>query len=122
MSYFSCQEQKSTISRGFNLISYSRLNPRWRPRWLPLLVTSQASSSVTTHKNTPHLVENIKGFSLIDMKARSFRNTATYQRKRKKHFLISANKLTDLRNTSVIIHFQLPISLSQVIYVVNSNL
>ena len=38
------------VSRGFNLISNSWLNPRWRPRWLPLLVTSQASSSVTTHK------------------------------------------------------------------------
>ena len=37
---------KITIYRDFNLISNSWKNPRWRP----LLVTSQASSSATTHR------------------------------------------------------------------------
>ena len=44
MCYYSCQA--ITISRCFNLISNSWENPRWRP----LLVTSQASSSATIHK------------------------------------------------------------------------
>ena len=50
MCYFTCEAQKITIYRDFNLISDSWLNPRRRSRWRPLLVTSQASSSVTTHK------------------------------------------------------------------------
>ena len=62
-----------TISCGFNLISNSWYSPRWRP----LLVTSQASSSATTHKILPYLVWKIKGFPL---KAKSFRNTATNQK------------------------------------------
>ena len=38
--------------RGLNLISYSWQSRRWRPRWRPLLLTSQGSSSATTHKYT----------------------------------------------------------------------
>ena len=63
--FFSCQAPKVTISRGFILISNSWENPRWRRRWRPLLVTSQASRSTTSH-------EKIKAFPL---KAKSFRNT-----------------------------------------------
>ena len=40
-------------------------------------MTSQASSSVTTEPNIPHFLAKIKGFPL---KAKSFRNTATYQK------------------------------------------
>ena len=46
MCYYSCQEQKITIYHGFILISNSWLNPRWQP----LFVTSQVSSSASTHK------------------------------------------------------------------------
>ena len=45
---FHVKHKKITMCPGFNLISNSWQNPRW---W-PLLVTWQASSSVTTHKNT----------------------------------------------------------------------
>ena len=48
--YFSFKAQKSTISGGFNLISNSWQNLKWQPRWQPLLVTSQASSSAITHE------------------------------------------------------------------------
>ena len=58
-------------------LANSWLNPRWRPRWWPCLVTLRASRSATTHKIIPHLVEKIKGFPL---KAKSFWNTATYQK------------------------------------------
>ena len=47
MCYY--QAQKITISRGFKLISNSSKNPRWRP----LLVATQTSSSATTHKIYP---------------------------------------------------------------------
>ena len=40
-------------------------------------MTSQASSSVTTEQNIPHFLAKIKGFPL---KAKSFRNAATYQK------------------------------------------
>ena len=43
--YFTCEAQKIIVCSDFNLIS----NSWWNPRWRPLLVTSQASSSATTH-------------------------------------------------------------------------
>ena len=58
-------------------LAHSWLNPRWRPRRWPCLVTLRASNSATTHTIIPHLVEKIKGFPL---KAKSFWNTATYQK------------------------------------------
>ena len=58
-------------------LAHSWLNPRWPPRWWPCLLTLRASNSATTHKIIPHLVEKIKGFPL---KAKSFWNTATYQK------------------------------------------
>ena len=61
--------------RGLNLISYSWQSRRWRPRWRPLLLTSQGSSSATTHKYTS--LRKIKGFLL---RAKVFRNTATCQK------------------------------------------
>ena len=57
-------QRKPINSLGFYLISNSWKNPRWRP----CLVSSQASSSAIT------------GFQL---KAKSFRNTATFQNLRK---------------------------------------
>ena len=57
-----------TIFPDFNLISSSWQNPRWQP----LLVTSQAFSSSTIHK--------IYLVLLRKSKAKSFRNTATYQK------------------------------------------
>ena len=68
MCCFSCKAQKITTSRVFNLISDSLENRRWWPRWRPLLVTSQASSS-----------KKIKGFP---PKVKSFRNTAKNQKPR----------------------------------------
>ena len=46
MFYFSSRAQKKNqhFSR-FNLISHSWKNPRWRPRWRLLLVTSQAPAA-----------------------------------------------------------------------------
>ena len=58
-------------------LAHSWLNPRWRPRWWPFLVTLRASNSPFTHKIIPHLVEKIKG---SPQKAKSFWNTATYQK------------------------------------------
>ena len=49
---FYVSRTKNTIFRGLNLISYSWQSRRWRPRWRPLLLTSQGSSSATTHKYT----------------------------------------------------------------------
>ena len=43
--YFTREGQRIIIYRDFNLIS----NSWWDSRWRPLLVTSQASSSATTH-------------------------------------------------------------------------
>ena len=69
---------KKSILAAFTWnLANSWLNPRWRPRWWPCLVTLRASRSATTHKIIPHLVEKIKGFPL---KAKSFWNTATYQK------------------------------------------
>ena len=48
-------------------------NPRWRPKWWPLLVTSQASSSATTLKIYFILLR--RGFPL---KVNWFQNTETY--------------------------------------------
>ena len=45
MRYFACQVQ--TI---INLCSLYLISNSWRPRWRPCLVTSQTSSSATTHK------------------------------------------------------------------------
>ena len=71
-------EHKNSILAVFTWnLANSWLNPRWRPRWWPCLVTLRASRSATTHKIIPHLVEKIKGFPL---KAKSFWNTATYQK------------------------------------------
>ena len=46
---------KITVYCGFNLISNSWSNPRWRTRWRPLLLSSQAKSfwNTTTHQNLP---------------------------------------------------------------------
>ena len=68
---------KKINSRGFYLTAKSWLNPTWRPRWWPCLVALRFSSSATTHKLIPHLVEKIKGFPL---KAKSFWNTTTYHK------------------------------------------
>ena len=57
-------KHKKTISRSFNLISNSWLNPRWWPRWRPLLVTSQASSSATTHNIYLIFLRTSKAFHL----------------------------------------------------------
>ena len=54
----------------WNLANYW-LNPRWRTRWWPCLVTLRSSSSATPHIIIPHLVKKIKGFPL---KAKSFWN------------------------------------------------
>ena len=43
-------KHKTYHFRGLHLISKSSYILRWRPRWWQLLVTSQASSSATTHK------------------------------------------------------------------------
>ena len=48
-------------------------------KMVAFLVTSQASSSATTHTIIPHLVKKIKGFPL---KVKLFRYTATYQKLR----------------------------------------
>ena len=73
---YSTNRAQKINSRGFTWsLANSWLNPRWRRRWWPCLVTSWASSSATTHKIIPHLIEKIKGFPL---KAKSFWNTATY--------------------------------------------
>ena len=40
---FYVKHKKITISRGFNLISNSWLNSRWRPRWRQLLVRPQGA-------------------------------------------------------------------------------
>ena len=45
MCYFACQIQ--TI---INVCSLYLISNSWRPRWRPCLVTSQTSSSATTHK------------------------------------------------------------------------
>ena len=58
MCYFLCKAQKITISRGFNLISNSWQNPRWRPRWRLLLVTLQASTAPTPIKYTSSCQED----------------------------------------------------------------
>ena len=60
MYYYSCHV--ITISRCFNLISNSWKNLRWRPRWRPLLVTSQASSSATFLKIYLILLRRSKAF------------------------------------------------------------
>ena len=72
------KHKKNTISRSFNLISK---NPRWRPRWRSLLVTSEVTSSATTHIICLSLVKKIKGFP---PKVKSFRNTATYKKFRRR--------------------------------------
>ena len=51
---------KMTIYADFNLISSSWQNPRWQP----LLVTSQASSSATIHKIHLFLLRKSKDFHL----------------------------------------------------------
>ena len=51
-------QQKIINSRGFYLISNSWKNPRWRP----YLMTSQASSSATTHKLYLILLRRSKAF------------------------------------------------------------
>ena len=58
MCHFTCQAQKITIYRDFNLIC----NSWWKPRWCPLLVTSQASSSATAHKTYLILLSRSKAF------------------------------------------------------------
>ena len=70
--------KKITISHCFSLISNPWYNPRWRPGWQPLLVTSQASNSAITHKIYLILYTRSEGFPL---KVKSFRNTATYQKR-----------------------------------------
>ena len=77
MCYFLCNAQKIIISRGFNLISNSWLNSRWRPRWRQLLVRPQGAPAPM--KYTSGLVKKIKGFPV---KVKSFLNTATYQKLR----------------------------------------
>ena len=62
VSYFSCKAQIIAISCGFNLISNSWQNPRWRPRWRLWLVTSQASSSATAPKIYLILLRRSKAF------------------------------------------------------------
>ena len=65
LCYSTNRAQKKSILAVFTRsLANSWLNPRWRPRWWPCLVTSWASSSATTHKIIPHLVEKIKGFPL----------------------------------------------------------
>ena len=59
---FHVKHKKITISLGFNLISNSLPNPRRWSRWRPLLVTSQASSSSTTHKIYLILLRRSKAF------------------------------------------------------------
>ena len=56
--YFTREVQKIIIYRDFNLIS----NSWWDSRWRPLLVTSQASSSATTHKIYLILLRRSKAF------------------------------------------------------------
>ena len=58
MGYFTCQAQRSTNCSRFYLIS----NSWWNPRWRPCLVTSQASSSATTHKIYLMLLRRSKAF------------------------------------------------------------
>ena len=55
---FYVTHKKITISRGFNLISNSWLNSKWRQ----LLVTSQASSSASTHEIYLVLLRRSKAF------------------------------------------------------------
>ena len=59
MCYFSYQLQKNTISHGSNLILNFGQNSRWRP----LLVTSQASNSATTHEIHLILLRRSKPFN-----------------------------------------------------------
>ena len=73
MCHLPCKAQKITISCSFILIS----NSWWNPRWQPLLVTSQASSSAITHEI--YLILLRRGFPL---EVNSFQNTATYQKLR----------------------------------------
>ena len=55
-------KHKTYHFRGLYLISKSSHNLRWRPRWWQLLVTSQASSSATTHKIYLTLLRRSKDF------------------------------------------------------------
>ena len=55
-------KHKTYHFRGLHLISKSSYNLRWRPRWWQLLVTSQASSSATTHKIYLTLLRRSKDF------------------------------------------------------------
>ena len=51
LCYSTNRAQKKSILAVFTRsLANSWLNPRWRPRWWPCLVTSWASSSATTHK------------------------------------------------------------------------
>ena len=68
MCYLLCQAQKITNSNSW-------INQRWRPRWRPLLMTSRASSSATTHKIYLILLRNQRPSTEGKI---AFRNTATY--------------------------------------------
>ena len=68
MCYLSCQAQKITNSNSW-------INQRWRSRWRPLLVTSRASSSATTHKIYLILLRNQRPSTEGKI---AFRNTTTY--------------------------------------------
>ena len=69
---FYVSRTKNTIFRGLNLISYSWQSRRWRPMWRPLLLTSQGSSSATTHKYTS--LRKIKGFPTEGKSVSKYRN------------------------------------------------
>ena len=65
--FFNVKHKKITIFSPFNLTSNSLQNPRWRLRWRPLLVTSQASSSATTHKIYLILLTRTKAFHCFEI-------------------------------------------------------
>ena len=70
MCYFTRQAQKITIYRDFNMILGKNQDGNhfwWR----------HSPPAAPSPRNIPHLVLNIKGFPL---KAKSFLNTATYQK------------------------------------------
>ena len=70
MCYFTRQAQKITIYRDFNMILGKNQDGNhfwWR----------HSPPAAPPPRNIPHLVSNIKGFPL---KAKSFLNTATYQK------------------------------------------
>ena len=71
------RHKKNTIPCEYNLIFNSFVKSGMVAKMAPLLVTSQASSSAATDKIYLILLRRSKA---VHLKAKSFRNTASYQK------------------------------------------